>query len=410
MSLPRASVVIVSRHRAAALRRCVLALRQSDHPQMELIVVADPAGLAALGDGPWKTVAFDVPNISAARNLGLDVAAGDVVAFLDDDAVPEPTWLSRLAAVFADPRVAAAGGFVRGRNGISYQWRAMEVDRTGADHPLEIAGSGPVLRAGDATRAVKTQGTNCAFRRSALMQIGGFDPAYAFYLDEADVNLRLAAQGHLTAIVPGAEVHHGFLESAHRAADRTPLTLFDIGASSAVFLRRHAPEAEWHPALDRVRREQAARLAGHAARGRLNPTQIRALTETLEAGITAGLGRALDGLAPRTDALPPFLALPGTGPRPGCLLAGRVWSRKRLAAEATRRAGQEIVTVLCLSPTARPHRMRFAEGGYWEQSGGLFGRSDRTGPRLRWRSFARRVRDEAVRLARVRPIDRTPAG
>lgn len=404
MNLPRASVVIVSRHRAAALRRCVLALRQSDHPQMELIVVADPAGLAALGEGPWKTAAFDVPNISAARNLGLDLAAGEVVALIDDDAVPEPTWLSRLVAPFADPRVAAAGGFVRGRNGISYQWRAMEVDRTGADHPLEVAGTGPTFRAGDATRAVKTQGTNCAFRRSALMQIGGFDPAYAFYLDEADVNLRLAAQGHLTAIVPGAEVHHGFLESAQRAPDRTPLTLFDIGASSAVFLRRHAPEAEWPPAFDRLRREQADRLAGYAARGRLNPAQVRGLMETLEVGLAAGQGRSLDALAPRGAVAPPFLALPGTGPRPGCLLAGRIWSRKRLAAEATRRAGPEIVTVLCLAPTARPHRMRFTEGGYWEQAGGLFGRADRIGPRLRWWSFARRVQEEAARLARVRPV------
>ncbi|MES2906736.1 MAG: RNA polymerase factor sigma-54, partial [Pseudomonadota bacterium] len=43
--------------------------------------------------------------------------------------------------------------------------------------------------------------------------MGGFDPAFRFYLDETDLNLRLAATGAMTAIVPVAQVHHGFAES-----------------------------------------------------------------------------------------------------------------------------------------------------------------------------------------------------
>ncbi|MCB2123539.1 MAG: glycosyltransferase, partial [Rhodobacteraceae bacterium] len=66
-----------------------------------------------------------------ARNLGLAAAAGEIVAFIDDDAVPEPRWLARLTAPFADPGIAAAGGFVVGRNGISFQWRASCADSHG---------------------------------------------------------------------------------------------------------------------------------------------------------------------------------------------------------------------------------------------------------------------------------------
>ena len=56
----------------------------------------------------------------------------------DDDAVAEPTWLSRLSAPFANAKVVAATGFIRGRNGFSFQWQACEVDAQGIDHPLDI--------------------------------------------------------------------------------------------------------------------------------------------------------------------------------------------------------------------------------------------------------------------------------
>ena len=229
-----ASVIVVSRHRAAALQRCILALTQQDHPQFELIVVADPAAIAQVqGLGlPLKCVVFDQANISAARNAGLALASAPVVAFIDDDAVAEPTWLTRLCAPFDNAEVTASTGFIRGRNGISYQWQACEVDQFGQDHLLEIAT--PTLRPATAQRAVKTQGTNCAFRRDALLAIGGFDPAYRFYLDEADVNLRMAG---LTAIIPDAQVHHGYLASPRRAANRVPLSLYDIAASTAISSR-----------------------------------------------------------------------------------------------------------------------------------------------------------------------------
>ena len=122
---PSVSVVIVSRHRAPGLRRCLTGLAQLYYPNFEIVVVADPDGIAAArdwaGDRPVKLAAFDEPNISTARNLGIAQAAGDLVAFIDDDAAPEPTWLDHLCAPFQDPKVAASGGFVRGRNGKSRQ-------------------------------------------------------------------------------------------------------------------------------------------------------------------------------------------------------------------------------------------------------------------------------------------------
>ena len=401
MTAARAIVIIVSRHRAAALARCLTGLAQQDHPCFEVIVVADPAAADTVSHLPLKVIRFDAANISAARNLGLAQAAAPVVAFIDDDAVPEPTWLTRLVAPFDDAQVVASTGYVIGRNGISLQWRASEVDSLGQDHPLAI--SGPVTRSGTPTRAVKTQGTNCAFRRDALLSIGGFDPAYRFYLDEADVNLRLAALG-LTAIDPMALVHHGYAASDRRRADRVPTSLHEIAASTAVFLRRHAAKADLGAEWARLQSHQSARIAAHRAAGRISAPEAEALLATLHNGWADGLQRPLPDLPPMSSPQDDFQPWPNTGPRVGVVLSGRLWQKQRLLAQARAAiAAGQIATVICLSPTIRAHRVSFDPAGIWLQQGGVFGRSDRTGPRFRLTGFAARVAAETARLAGIRP-------
>lgn len=396
------SLIIVSRHRLAALQRAVTAVRQLDHPLLELIVVADPAACAALAGLTAKIIAFDAANISAARNLGIAQAAGDIVLFLDDDAVPEPTWASRLAAPFADPQVMAATGFVRGRNGISFQWQASEVDSLAQDHPLQVP-QGPSFHAGSPARAVKTQGTNCAFRRDVLAAAGGFDPAFRFYLDEADLNLRLAGRG-LTAVVPLAQVHHGFAASARRRADRVPLSLHEIAASTAVFLRRHADAAGLAAGWQQLQQDQRRRLLRLMVEGRIEPGAVRPLLATLHQGWQEGRHRPVTVPPPIDSPAPPFLRLPDTGPRPGVVLAGRVWQARSLAKRAeSALAERKIVTLFRFSPTILRHNHRFHPRGYWIQTGGLFGIAERTARPPVLGSFRHRLHVEVAKWAKLRP-------
>lgn len=404
MPPPPVSVVIVSRERPAALDLCLTGVAQLDYPTLEVIVVACPAGVATVAAradaGHIKVVPFDTPNISQARNLGIARAAGDIVAFIDDDAVPGPGWLRHLTSPFADPSVAAAGGFVRGRNGITYQYRARMVDTSGAAEPLDIEGDAPVVLRRETGRAIKTEGTNMAVRRAVLADLGGFDPAFRFYLDETDLNMRLAEAGHATAIVPLAEVHHGYAPSARRSADRSPRDLTEIGASLAVYLRKHAPPARHKALWARAQTEQRTRLVGFMQRGPLGPDDVVRLMRGLRRGWRGGLKRDIPDLPPlplATEAFCPFPARPGAR---HVVLSGRSWHRAALRdkAQAALLDGA-VVTVLRFSPTALYHRMQFHPDGYWEQTGGQFGRSDRAQRLFRITTLSGRVAKETTRLA-----------
>ena len=400
------SLIVVSRHRTASLLRTISAVRLQDYTILELIVVADPEAVVAVRalGLPIKVVAFDQANIAAARNAGLAVAAGDIVAFLDDDAVPEPSWISRLVAPFVNPAVRVATGFVRGRNGISDQWRACDVDQFGWDHALAVDRLAVTLLAGTRLRAVKAQGTNCAFRRADLLAIGGFDEGFRFYLDDGDISLRMAALGGLTAVVPEAVVQHGFAASARRRADRVPLSLHDIGASAAYFLRRHAPGIDMDLQQHAHRGAQYARLLQHMVQGGLEPRDVWPLLASFDQGWADGLLRDLGPLPCRQDKAHTFQAL-GTTPREGVLISGRSWARRELM----RRAGAEatmgkIVTVICLSPTTWYHHHNFESEGFWMQSGGIYGKSLRDQALIRRIGFVGRVGEEAVRVAKTRPV------
>lgn len=374
------SVCVVSWHRPEALRRCVTALSQVQYAPFEIVVVADVEGLAALPDGlPIKRVPALTANISAARNLGIGQSAGAVVAFIDDDAVPEPSWLTHLTAPFADARVAATGGFVRGRNGISWQWQGRVVNALGETRDYVPGAAVPE------GFVVKTEGTNMAVRRDVLRDLGGFDPAFEFYLDETDLNLRLGQAGHRTVLVPEAEVHHGFLASARRRRDRVPTDLHQIGASWAVFLRKHGAAADGAGRLAAVRAQEARRLLRHLVTGGLEPRDVRRLRRSFEAGVTEGrtrafgqTGRFTGPFTGRFDDSPRFVPFPAAERPATYLVCGPLGWRDTRALAQSRVAAGENVTVFNLSRTTLFHHVRFTVDGFWLQTGGVYGKSERS--------------------------------
>lgn len=390
----RLSIVVVSRGRPAHLAQCLAALCLQDHPDIEIVLVADPAGLAVRPDLGIKRVGFDRANISQARNLGIAQAAGEVIAFIDDDAMAEPGWARRLSDPFADDRVIAATGWVYGPDGLRWQARSQRMTAQGVVQPLPAQPETQLL-APQGGRPVSTMGTNCAFRAAPLREIGGFDPAFAYFLDESDLNMRMATvfPAALTAIVPAARVIHGLAPNVSRGGGAGPHDLRPIGHSMAVFLARHG-EAGDGP--DRLIASQRARLLRQMVAGALDPFRVAPLLAGLRAGFEAGRagGPSAPALPPLRDDPPAFLRLP-TKVRESVFLHGWHWQAKTLRRRA-RQVAQTggIAAILLLTPSFLPHRLRFFADGRFEQVGGLWGRSAPSDPSFVTLRYEQRIRRE----------------
>ena len=147
--------------------------------------------------------------LSHARNRGIAEAKGEFIAFIDDDAWPEPDWLKELEQAFTDPSVACAGGRVIPAWKTLSGWPDWLHERligffTVVDYPDYRKLSYPDYPAG----------TNMAFRKSILAEVGGFNAelgrsgASLQSGEETDLCLRIEQAGNSIVHTPDAVVHH----------------------------------------------------------------------------------------------------------------------------------------------------------------------------------------------------------
>ena len=210
------SVVVNTTDRAKSLQTLLLALEQQSYPHFEVIVVVGPTrddtmALLARYERRVQVIRCPKRNLSQSRNIGLMAAVGDVVAYIDDDAVPCRRWLEQLALLFADPSLDGAGGSVYLVHPASpeVQFRigvisslAEQVDaRTSWLHNIVPPGKGIQW-------LPRMMGANMAFRRQALLEVGGFDEFYSFIAEDPDIVARLVAHGKTVHPVEEAVVYH----------------------------------------------------------------------------------------------------------------------------------------------------------------------------------------------------------
>jgi glycosyltransferase involved in cell wall biosynthesis len=202
------------------LSKAILSVDAQTLPALETIVVADH------NDKLRDRVAVAFPQVrvvtnqgrrglSDARNSGVRVATGTVIAFLDDDAAAEPDWLARMAEVYADPDVIGVGG-------------SADPVWSGARRPGWLPDEfdwviGCSYRGQPTERAAVRNflGCNMSFRRQAFALVGGFDPSVGRVgtrpvgCEETEFCIRLARRVPWGRLVyePAARVRHRVPES-----------------------------------------------------------------------------------------------------------------------------------------------------------------------------------------------------
>ena len=313
--LPTVSVIINTLNRAPYLANTLAALKLQRYADFEVIVVNGPsedgtdAILAAYGDS-IRVARCDIANLSASRNIGLGLACGEIVAFLDDDAIPEPTWLEALVRPFEDPQVGAAGGFIRDHTGVGFQVRVITCDRTGRLETFMSEQSANLDQRPGADRVLSATGANVAFRRDLIVELGGFDENYRYLLEETDLNFRIMDAGYRNVAVPQAEVHHKYAPSHIRNAARVPQSLYAISRSTYYFALRHGKDhldgAVVEKRLARFRRDRSRDIALLAREGHIDLARKASLITDLVQGEADG--RAAAARPPLTPLTPPVVA------------------------------------------------------------------------------------------------------
>jgi glycosyltransferase involved in cell wall biosynthesis len=161
---PCISVVVPTRNRAALLDRLLESFQTISYPEWEIIVVDDgsidrSASVAhhhASRGLPVRYIYQHWCKMGAARNRGIDAARADIIAFTDDDCTVTPNWLEAIARSFADhpEALGVQGKTVTDHAAVTPFTRQVE----------QLAGGQPYRTC------------NIAYRRDALVAVGGFDP------------------------------------------------------------------------------------------------------------------------------------------------------------------------------------------------------------------------------------------
>jgi O-antigen biosynthesis protein len=198
---PMVSVVICAYNAERTMEACLESLRKLDYPNYEVVVVDDgsrdkTAEIAARYP-EFRLIRQSNKGLSVARNVGMQAALGEIIAYTDSDCVVDPHWLTLMVGAMTANRFDACGG---------PNYAPHEDGRTAACVSASPGAPCHVLTAED--RAEHLAGCNMMFRKAVLQQIGGFDPQFTAAGDDVDICWRALDAGFVLGFCPAAFVWH----------------------------------------------------------------------------------------------------------------------------------------------------------------------------------------------------------
>ena len=198
---PKVSVIVCAYNGERTMDRCLASLDSLNYPNYEVVVVndgsTDKTREIAERYGRIRLINQENQGLSAARNVGLSAATGEIIAYTDCDCMADPDWLTHLAARFLSSDFAAVGGP-----------NLPPPDNSLVANCVAVSPGGPTHVLLDDEVAEHIPGCNMAFRREALESISGFDPVFRAAGDDVDLCWRLQNKGYTIGFSAAAVVWH----------------------------------------------------------------------------------------------------------------------------------------------------------------------------------------------------------
>lgn len=198
---PKVSVVVCAYNADRTMAACLASLENLRYPNYEVIVVNDGSTDRTREISEQydyiQLINQENKGLSAARNVGIAAATGEIVAFTDSDCVADPDWLTYLVGTFLRTGRSAVGGPNFPPQEETLVPSAVAVSPGGPTHVLlndEVAEHIP--------------GCNMSFRKKVLEEIRGFDPLFRAAGDDVDLCWRLQNAGYQIGFSPAAIVWH----------------------------------------------------------------------------------------------------------------------------------------------------------------------------------------------------------
>jgi GT2 family glycosyltransferase len=286
--------VIATYNRCSDLKKCIDSLSNLTVKPYEIIVADSNStdGTRRLKDSyPIRYISIDHKNRQVARNAGISVAEGEIMAFLDDDVVVDEEWLKWLLQPYSDSNVGGVGGRVIPHG-----------EPKDFFHPVKHSEIGKVRKNGMVLGNFDTptpeqievdtlQGCNMSFKKELLLKIGGFDENFEgnCFRDDTDLCFRVRNLGYKLVYQPKALVWHMY---KGRIADKSWIYWY-VRNNTYFYLKNIFPEAKSHLPLFLIRQcfppRDYARKSG--VKVRFNAATPFAAIKGLADGLSQSLAR-----------------------------------------------------------------------------------------------------------------------
>ncbi len=200
------SILISTFNCVDTIEACLSSVLADPFPDKEIIVVDGGSTdgtldvIRRLGEGaacPFSLHFDEGRGLGYARNLGVELARGEYVAFTDADCEVAPGWLAALHERAQAEECGGVGGRVLTAPTSDFWGRCVAALLMGRSVEHSIALDSINM-------------DNALYRRDVLLAIGGFDPRFTRYGEDADLNWRLTDAGHRLVYAPEAVVWHRY--------------------------------------------------------------------------------------------------------------------------------------------------------------------------------------------------------